>query len=34
MHLATAKHLGLKHFLTFDLNQKKLAEAEGLAVPV
>jgi predicted nucleic acid-binding protein len=34
LHLATAKHLGLKHFLTFDGNQKKLAEAEGLVVPV
>jgi predicted nucleic acid-binding protein len=34
LHLATAKHLGLKHFLTFDGNQKKLAQAEGLVVPV
>lgn len=34
IHLSTAKHLGLKHFLTFDGNQKKLVEAEGLAVPV
>jgi predicted nucleic acid-binding protein len=34
IHLATAKHLGLKQFLTFDGNQKKLAEAEGLVVPV
>ena len=34
LHLATAKHLRLKHFLTFDGNQKKLAEAEGLIVPV
>jgi predicted nucleic acid-binding protein len=34
IHLATAKHLGLKQFLTFDGNQKKLAEAEGLMVPV
>ena len=34
IHLATAKHLGLKKFLTFDGNQKKLAEAEGLVVPV
>lgn len=34
LHLATAKHLGLKHFLTFDGDQKKLAEAEGLVVPV
>jgi len=34
LHLATAKHLGLKHFLTFDSNQKRLAEAEGFKVPV
>jgi predicted nucleic acid-binding protein len=34
IHLSTAKHLGLKHFLSFDGNQKKLAEAEGLLVPV
>ena len=34
IHLATAKHLGLKHFLTFDANQRQLAEAEGLVVPV
>jgi len=34
IHLSTAKHLGLKHFLTFDGNQKKLAEAEGLLVPL
>lgn len=34
IHIATAKHLGLKHFLTFDGNQKKLAVAEGLKVPV
>jgi predicted nucleic acid-binding protein len=34
IHLSTAKHLGLKHFLTFDKNQKKLAEAEGLSVSV
>ena len=34
IHLATAKHLNLKHFLTFDRNQKKLAGAEGLVVPV
>jgi predicted nucleic acid-binding protein len=32
MHLATAKHLGLKCFLTLDANQKKLAEKEGLKV--
>ena len=34
IHLATAKHLGLKHFLTLDGNQKKLAEAEVLVVPL
>ncbi len=34
IHLSTAKHLGLKYFLTFDGNQKKLAEAEGLVVQV
>jgi predicted nucleic acid-binding protein len=34
IHLATAKHLRLKHMLTFDANQQKLAKAEGLMVPV
>jgi predicted nucleic acid-binding protein len=34
IHLATAMHLGVKRFLTFDGNQKTLAEAEGLVVPV
>ena len=34
IHLATTKHLGLKRVLTFDGNQKMLAEAEGLVVPV
>lgn len=34
LHVATALHLGVAGFLTFDANQKKLAEAEGLAVPV
>ena len=34
LHLATAIELGVKEFLTFDGNQKKLAEMEGLAVPV
>ena len=33
LHLATARHLKLEQFLTYDGNQKKLAEAEGLAVP-
>jgi predicted nucleic acid-binding protein len=34
LHVATALHLGATAFLTFDANQKKLAEAEGLGVPV
>lgn len=34
LHVASALHLGVTEFLTFDGNQKKLAEAEGLAVPV
>jgi predicted nucleic acid-binding protein len=34
LHLATALHLGAAEFLTFDRNQKKLAKAEGLVVPV
>ncbi len=34
MHLATAKHLQLDRFLTLDGNQKKLAKAEGLHVPL
>ncbi len=34
LHVATALHLGASQFLTFDANQKKLAEAEGLVVPV
>jgi predicted nucleic acid-binding protein len=34
LHVATALHLGAAAFLTFDANQRKLAEAEGLVVPV
>ncbi|MFO7640475.1 MAG: PIN domain-containing protein [Candidatus Competibacteraceae bacterium] len=34
LHVATALHLGAETFLTFDSNQKRLAEAEGLTVPV
>ena len=34
LHVATALELGVREFLTFDANQKKLAEAEGLVVPV
>ncbi len=33
LHVATALQLGAEEFLTFDSNQKKLAEAEGLVVP-
>ena len=33
LHVAAAIHLGAKEFLTFDANQRKLAEAEGLKVP-
>lgn len=32
LHVATALQLGARTFLTFDINQKKLAEAEGLVV--
>lgn len=34
VHVATALHLGKSDFLTFDGNQKRLAEAEGLKVAV
>ncbi len=34
LHVATALHLGAAEFLTFDGNQKKLARAEGLTVPL
>ncbi len=34
LHIATALHLGVTEFLTFDANQKKLAKAEGMKVPV
>ena len=34
LHVATALHLGASKFLTFDDNQKMLAEAEGLAMAV
>jgi len=33
LHAATALHLGVTEFLTFDVKQKQLAEAEGLIVP-
>jgi predicted nucleic acid-binding protein len=32
LHVATALHLGAKEFLTFDLNQRKLAAAEKLTL--
>lgn len=34
LHVAAANIFGASHFLTFDRNQKKLAEAEGLTVPL
>jgi len=34
LHVATAIHFGAAEFLTFDANQKSLAEAEGMQVPV
>ncbi len=34
MHVATALHLGAAEFLTFDDNQRLLARAEGMKIPV
>jgi hypothetical protein len=34
IRVATALHLGASEFLTFDAKQKKLANAEGLVVPL
>lgn len=34
LHVAGARLLKATHFLTFDGNQRRLAEAEGLVVPV
>ncbi len=34
LHVASALKMKATHFLTFDENQKKLAETEGLVVPV
>jgi predicted nucleic acid-binding protein len=34
LHVASALKLNATHFLTFDENQKSLAETEGLVVPV
>jgi predicted nucleic acid-binding protein len=34
LHVAASLRLKAKQFLTFDANQKKLAEAEGMKVPL
>lgn len=34
LHVATALHFGAEEFLTFDANQKRLAEASGMKVPL
>ena len=34
LHVAIALHLGAREFLTFDERQRRLAEAEGLTVPL
>ena len=34
LHLGAALELGADRFLTFDANQKRLAQAEGLTVPI
>jgi len=34
LHVAAALQLGATHLLTFDANQKKLAIAEGLGLPI
>jgi predicted nucleic acid-binding protein len=34
LHVATAIHLGSDRFLTFDANQRRLAESEGMRVAV
>lgn len=34
LHVATAIELGAREFLTFDANQRRLASAEGLRVPL
>jgi predicted nucleic acid-binding protein len=34
LHVATAMHFGAEQFLTFDVNQRKLAEAESMVVPI
>ena len=34
LHVATALHFGAQELLTFDVDQKRLAKAEGLKVPL
>lgn len=34
LHVAAALHVGAEEFLTFDERQRRLAEAEGLRIPV
>lgn len=34
LHVATARHLAARDFLTFDVRQKKLAKAIGLRTPL
>ena len=34
LHVAAARIIGATHFLTFDANQKKLAENAGFVVPI
>lgn len=34
LHLATASHLAAEEFLTFDLRQCRIAEAEGMGLPL
>jgi len=34
LHVATALHLSSEEFLTFDENQKRLAETAGMKIPV
>jgi predicted nucleic acid-binding protein len=34
LHIATAKHLSAKNFLSFDTRQQKLAKAAGLKIPL
>jgi len=34
LHVAAARIIGATHFLTFDANQKRLAKAAGLKLPI